>query len=164
MTKNSEVIGVIETDGNPIPLKDMSYFFYHFRAVYVESVNTIKIEETPLDEKDYIDYWSEVVANKLSSQGHLSISRNALAKLSPENEIYFTDISRVNPVSIVFECVGVALAVAVVISGGEVKFDENGFSAKLPPLGKGIAELKKAIQGNFKSTSAEDSESENKGE
>ena len=54
------------------------------------------------------------------------------------------DISRENPVSIVFEGIPVILAAAVVISGGE--YELGPLKVKLPPLGDGI----KAIISAFR--------------
>jgi len=41
--------------------------------------------------------------------------------------------------------VGVPLAAAVIISGGEFKASKDGIHVKLPPFGKGIAEIRRAL-------------------
>lgn len=89
------------------------------------------------------------IAKRLGAKGSVGISSNALAPLPDEEELAIADISRRNPLDVIFSGVGVALAAAVIISGGEIKWDKDGFKVKLPPLGKGIAELKKAISGNY---------------
>lgn len=141
--------GVIETESGPISVRDLSYFLYHFRAVYVEAwrfQQEQQINDLPL--KTEIAQMADEIAQRLVNKGHLGISKNALANLPAEAELAIADISRRNPLDVVFSCVGVALAAAVIISGGEIKWDKDGFKVKLPPLGKGIAELKKAIYGS----------------
>jgi uncharacterized metal-binding protein len=141
--------GVIETESGPISVRDLSYFLYHFRAVYVEALSYK--QEHPIynmPRETEIAQIAEEIAQRLAKKGHLGVSRNALANLPAEEELAIADISRRNPLDVVFSCVGVALAAAVIISGGEIKWDKDGFKVKLPPLGKGIAELRKAIYDN----------------
>lgn len=142
--------GIIETESGPIPVRDLSYFLYHFRAVYVEALRFKQERQIFGRPSEFeIERIAEEIAQRLAAKGHLGISNNALAPLPDEEELAIADISRRNPLDVVFSCVGVALAAAVIISGGEMKWDKDGFKVKLPPLGKGIAELKKAINGNY---------------
>ena len=142
--------GIIETESGPISTFDLSYFLYHFRAAYVEALEFKKEQQTDESLNEYqLEKIAEEVASRLANKGRLGVSRNALKHLNADEELNFVDISRRNPIDIVFSCVGVALAAAVIISGGEIKWDKDGFKVKLPPLGKGIAELKKAINGNY---------------
>lgn len=150
MHETSFAEGIIETETGPISVRELSYFFYHFRAVYVEALR-FKYEHQIYGRPSEfeIERIAEEIAQRLATKGHLGVSNNALIELPPEEELAIADISRRNPLDIVFSCVGVALAAAVIISGGEMKWDKDGFKVKLPPLGKGIAELKKAIYGNY---------------
>lgn len=141
--------GVIETESGPISVRDFSYFLYHFRAVYVEALyfkREHQIYSHPRETE--ISQMAEEIAQRLVNKGYKGIANNALANLPAEAELAIADISRKNPLDVVFSSVGVALAVAVIISGGEIKWNRDGFKVKLPPLGKGIAELKKAIYGS----------------
>ena len=142
--------GLIETQSGPISIRELSYFLYHFRAAYVEGIKLNKREFSyeALNDED-LEKIAEEVAIQLASKGTYGISQSALADLPANEELNFIDLTRRNPIEIVFSCVAVALAAAVIISGGEIKWDKDGFSVKLPPLGKGIAELKKAIKGEY---------------
>jgi hypothetical protein len=140
---------VIETESGPISVRDLSYFLYHFRAVYVEALRYKQEHRIyGLPRETEIAHITQEIARRLANKGNRGISINALVNLPAEEELAIADISRRNPLDVVFSCVGVAMAAAVIISGGELKWDKDGFKVKLPPLGKGIAELKKAIYGN----------------
>ncbi len=54
-------------------------------------------------------------------------------------------ISRQSPLEITFICVVSFIAMAVVLSGGKIKWGMDGFEAELPPLGDGIKSLKDAL-------------------
>jgi len=152
MQKNPFTEGVIDTESGPISVRDLSYFLYHFRAVYVEALSYKQEHQIySLSRETEIAQIAEEIARRLANKGHIGISRNALVNLPAEEELSIADISRRNPLDVVFSCVGVALAAAVIISGGEIKWDSDGFKVKLPPLGTGIAELKKAIYGDKQS-------------
>ncbi len=141
--------GIIETESGPISVRELSYFLYHFRAVYVEALSYKKAHRIyNIPRENEIAQIAKEIAQRLAMKGHLGVSRNALAKLPAEEELAIAHISRRNPLDVVFSCVEVALAAAVIISGGEIKWDKSGVKVKLPPLGKGITELKKAIYDN----------------
>lgn len=149
MQMNPFTEGVIDTESGPISVRDLSYFLYHFRAVYVEALSYKQEHQIyRLSRETEIAQIAEEIAQRLADKGHLGISRNALVNLPVEEELSIADISRRNPLDVVFSSVGVALAAAVIISGGEIKWDSDGFKVKLPPLGQGIAELKKVIYGD----------------
>lgn len=151
MLYSSITPGIIETESGPVSVQDLSTFLYYFRAAYVESLrckDELQIQDNLADLE--IDGFTSEVAQRMAVKGYNGISENAKATLNVEDDLYLTDISRRNPIDVVFSCVGVALVAAVIISGGEVKWDKDGFRVKLPPLGKGIAELKKAINGSYR--------------
>lgn len=163
MTDNPFTEGVIETEPGPILVRDFSYFLYHFRAVYVEALiykHQHQIYDLPRESA--IAQIADEIASSLAKKGRLGVPKNALVNLPTEEELAIENIFRRNPLDIVFSGVGVALAAAVIISGGEIKWDKDGFKVKLPPLGKGIAEIKKAIYGNKKPKAQRRPENKNK--
>lgn len=63
-------------------------------------------------------------------------------------------ISRQSPLEITLVCAISLITVAVVLSGGKIKFLKGLVEAELPPLGKGIKSLKKALGLGGKVTSS----------
>jgi hypothetical protein len=53
---------------------------------------------------------------------------------------------RRNPFEIVFLGIGVALTAALIVSGGKFEFGLTKLKIEIPPLGEGIAKLKKAFK------------------
>lgn len=152
MQENTITHAVIATESGPISVRDLSYFFYHFRAIYVEALSCKReYQIDSLPPEAVIKQLAEKTTRSLAAKGNLAVSRNALKELPAEEELAIADISRRNPLDVVFSSVEIAILIAVIISGGEIKWDKDGVKVKLPPLGKGIAELKKAIYGNKQS-------------
>lgn len=142
------VHAMLETESGPIPVRDFAHFLYHFRAAYVAALDAGKqlgFAEEPTG--TVLRQLAEQVAQELSRAGPPGISRLALANLPAVEELNLVDIFRINPIDIVFSCIGVALSAAVIVAGGEVKWDEDGFHVKIPPLHTGIAKLELAING-----------------
>ena len=59
------------------------------------------------------------------------------------HEFKITSINRNSPVELVIYGIPVALTAAVILSGGKVKI--SGAKFELPPIGKGLKSLKKAL-------------------
>lgn len=78
-------------------------------------------------------------------------SIDALDYLIESNKTPFKikSISYNSPLQIILEAAPWVLVLGVVISGGKIKWDgAGGFEATLPPLGKGIREIRKAFFSN----------------
>lgn len=69
-------------------------------------------------------------------------------KLPREEELYLHDIARRNPFDVVFMGIGIALTAALIVSGGKFEFGLTKLKIEIPPLGEGIAKLKKAFKQN----------------
>lgn len=136
--------GIIETEPGLIAVQDLSTFFYYFRAAYVEALSfTKEIKIYELASEEEAEDLAKLVARRIAVKGYDGIAANAKQPLPSHEDLYLSDIFRRNPIDVRFSCVRVALAVAVIISGGEIA--GHGFKIKLPPLGTGIAEIKKVI-------------------
>lgn len=148
MSYSTSVTALLNTATGPISVRDFSYFLYYFRAAYVAAVHLQQQHRVPdVPSQEELTKLAKLVESELSHREPFKISNLALADLDADLDLEFTDINRQNPIDIVFSCVGAALAVAVIISGGEITWNKDGLHVKLPPLGKGIAELKKAMRG-----------------
>jgi len=143
---STNIPSILNTESGPVSVKDFSYFLYHFRAVYVESLKLAKkYKVESFQSKEKLDEFQRVVEVKLANLHPMSLSKSALYPLDESEDLFFTELNRRNPIEIVFECIGVALTIAVIISGGKIKFTKEGVEAELPPLGEGIDKLRMAI-------------------
>ena len=132
MLENSLTQGIIETESGPIPVRDLSYFLYHFRAVYVEALNYSQEHQIHgLPREAVISKIAKEMVLELAKKGRQGITKNALANLLPEEELAINKISRRNPLDVLFTGVALAIAVAVIISGGEIKVDEDGLKGRI---------------------------------
>jgi hypothetical protein len=133
---------VIETDGAPISTEELTDFLYHFRAVYAAALNlTAQAPASSQTRQDDLD----LVKQLRSDIG--AIDWKGISDLAHEDlgdqDLGIIDIRRQNPLTIVFDGVVVALTVAVIISGG--KLNLGPLKVQLPPLGKGLQELRAAF-------------------
>jgi hypothetical protein len=164
MSDISTVRGTIGTKRGPILVRDLSNFLTLYRSVYIEAVLVGRDQETEsyLSE-DEAKYFAGMVATRLAKQGAYGFLVESLVE--DDEDLAIIDISRKNPIDIVFSGVVLALAAATIISGGKFRFDKDGIEVELPPLGKGIAALKRALMErdvrDAEIDDAEDDSSEN---
>ncbi|MFJ5359376.1 MULTISPECIES: hypothetical protein [Pectobacterium] len=128
---------VIDTDGSPIDVEELTDFLYHFRAVYSVAIKEMEKKNYSI-ESDF----QRSIRDGINDLDWREISNYAHAELG-DNKLGIININRRNPLIIVFSGIAVALTTAVIISGGTLKM--GPLSAKLPPLGKGIKELRTAF-------------------
>ncbi|WP_349656622.1 hypothetical protein [Xanthomonas sp. 10-10] len=138
--KNEERFEVIiETDGGGIDVRLLNEFFYNFRAAYAAAIlHAPGSVMTPQFEYENTDW----LRSNVNGSDWKQIAHFARIDLG-EGNLKIVDIRRENPLTIIFSGVFVALAVAVIISGGELK--AGPLKVKLPPLGEGIAKLRQAL-------------------
>jgi len=132
---------VIETDGDPIDVEELTEFLYHFRAVYAAGVSGMD-QNHEYRTEDEVTTFSESIRANIHTIDWTEISNLAHAELE-EYQLGIVDIRRENPLTIVFVGTVAALAVAVILSGGEFKL--GPLKVKLPPLGTGIKALRSAF-------------------
>ena len=146
MNQNCVMESEIDTASGPISVMELSYFLYHFRVAYVAALHVRDergIKEISSEEE--ADMFANEVAEYLSKIDTFQIRNFALLQLIDNEDLTFLNINRRNPLDIVFGGVAIALTAAVILSGGDFKL--GPLHVKLPPLGKGIAELRKALKG-----------------
>ena len=123
---------------------DLAEFFRLFRIAYAAAYHALAgtwEASQPLDfEKSLQRTWKYWQA--LSETEVRQLRRPKLVLPPAEPTILF--IHRDNPIMLVVEGIGICLALAVILSGG--KFQGFGLKVELPPLGKGIEHLRKALR------------------
>jgi len=132
----------IQTDGAPIDAWEFNYFLYLFIATYVAASQRVLESGLSVHSPEQEFYRvAETIKPELTGIDGLGMAQ--LARKDLPYNLTIVDIRRENPLEIVFGGIAVALALAVIISGGE--FKGPGFKAKLPPLGAGIERLRSAF-------------------
>ncbi|MDI5921358.1 hypothetical protein QLQ86_11230 [Halomonas sp. LR5S13] len=132
---------VIETDGNPIDVAELTEFLYHFRALYAAALHVDSSDDDFPNYEGLRPLINEVEL-ELKDLDWRDITSLAYADLG-DKTLGIVDIKRDNPLTIVFSGVAIILAIAVVVSGGKYKL--GPLSVELPPLGEGISKLRQAF-------------------
>ena len=141
----------INSDGNPVPIKQFSDYFTLLRVCYILALDEVKFEME--DSGDIavdieVEYLSGAILHHASSLSAKDFNKIAAQALPPNEELYIKHIERRNPFEIVFLGMGVALTAALIVSGGKFEFGLTKLKIEIPPLGEGIAKLRKAFKKN----------------
>ena len=140
----------IDSDGNPVPVQYFTRYFYWLRACYVLALDEYKFElgeedgDVAVKEKTAQELASSI-SRRASSMSQNEIYQFANKRLPPEQELLLQDIMRRNPFEVVFLGIGIALTAALIVSGGKFELSLTELKIQIPPLGEGIASLRKAF-------------------
>ena len=139
----------VATGAGPISVLELTEFLRLFRAVYVASLaSTVGIlghspAPSMFEQRD-AETFTRQIREFLENLTEQDVETFASLRI-PDSEVDLgvLNLSRNSPLRITFTGISIALAAAVIISGGTYKF--GPMSAELPPLGTGIAALRKAL-------------------
>lgn len=139
----------IDSDGRPVPIQQFSEFFTLLRVCYILALEEAKFEmedggDVAVDLS--VEHISEAILHHAGSLTKSEFNQFVAKKLPVEEELYLQDIARRNPFEVVFIGVGIALTAALIVSGGRFEFGLTKLKIEIPPLGEGIAKLKKAFK------------------
>ena len=135
-----------------IKLSDLSAYLYNLKVVYTSLYKNPK----SVDKFAPWDYnkISQKRANVVQTLFDFSISydinwtfqaRNSFFNSNlKNNDLYIEKIEKSSPLAITVEGILLLLTVAIVISGGKIKYNpETGsFEAEMPPIAEGLKKLK----------------------
>ncbi|RYE55668.1 MAG: hypothetical protein EOP48_09705 [Sphingobacteriales bacterium] len=144
-----EVEVILNSDGKPIPIHHFSEFFTLLRACYILALEETKFEiddggDVAIDLS--LEQISESILYRAGSLTKSEFNEIAAKTLPAEEEFCIQDIARRNPIDVVFMGIGIALTAALIVSGGKFEFGITKLKIELPPLGEGIAKLKKVFK------------------
>lgn len=139
----------IQSNGKPVPIKQFSEYFTLLRVCYILALEEVRFEME--DDGDIavdvsVEHLSGAITHHASSISASEFNRIANQTLSAEEELYLKHIERRNPFEVVLLGIGVALTAALIVSGGRFEFGPTKLKLDIPPLGEGIAKLKKAFK------------------
>ncbi len=133
-----------EKDAAGVNVGDLAHFLYLFRSVYVAGVQASQgLELSTLSDADADALRGRVLSVLADAYRNQRLPSLGFQELSDDAELLFTRMKKESPMEIWAMGLITALVFAVIISGGELK--APFIKAKLPPLGRGIAELRRAI-------------------
>lgn len=148
MAEKFSIKAKIETDGGALSVLELSNFLSSFRAAYVfglQEGGLLAATELPNEPRRLYGIAADLLRRHRGTSW-LDLSRVAQTELEPWTELQLIDIERENPLKLVMAGVPLALALAVIVSGGKVDVGYGGFKAELPPLGTGIASIREAFK------------------
>lgn len=139
----------IHSDGKPVPILQFSEYFMLLRVCYILALEEVRFEmeeDGDIAVDTSVEHLSGAILHHASSLSAAEFNRLSKQKLPVQEELYLQNIMRRNPFEIVFLGIGVALTAALIVSGGKFEFGLTKLKIEIPPLGEGIAKLKKAFK------------------
>jgi len=139
----------INSDGRPVPVSQFSEYFKFLRVCYILALEEVRFEmgeDGDIAVDTSVEHLASAIVHHASALSAADFNRIIKQKLPTHEELYIQDIMRRNPFEIVFLGIGVALTAALIISGGKFEFGLTKMKIEVPPLGDGIAKLKKALK------------------
>jgi hypothetical protein len=138
----------LEDSKSNIEVADLSSFLYNLKVYYTYLENN---EDEVLSEFSIEDIeWRDELLESYLLRADLD--RYTKYNLFEENlsseELEIAEIHKESPLEIVMVGTEVFLAIALVISGGEIEFspEDGSFRVMMPPLGEGIKKLKEGLR------------------
>jgi hypothetical protein len=122
---------------------EFAHFLYLFRAAYSRALELDLPEPERVADEDF--YFARRFAEPFYSES-AAPAQVATLFMSDwgDDELRFQRVSRSSPLEITCICLASALTLAVIVSGGKASF--AGFHFTLPPLGRGIKNLRDAFR------------------
>ena len=136
----AEVIVQEFSEGESVNAFELGYFLYFFRSAYVACTELVDGKDIDLREL------SDITKDELKIILNNRVLDYWMADLEPDLDLEFLGISKNSPLKFVARTAGgclAALTLAVILSGGKANVYTGKF--ELPPLAKGIRELKEAF-------------------
>jgi hypothetical protein len=134
---------IVLEEETPIESSDLADFLFLFRGAYaagIPAVEKIRASGKEPDPNALADEIRKHLAKRTVSQ----INELFQQDLGP-NHLLTERLSRDSPFEIVLSGTIILLVLAVILSGGRFELGPGGVKAHLPPLGKGIKQLREAL-------------------
>lgn len=123
-----------------------------------------RILALPPRRQELIPYLRESVFHRLITEAERDLATNLeIRTRTPiaEAPLSVVSIMKQSPLEIVVWAIPAAVTMAVILSGGKIKYtQESGIEAELPPIGKGIKLLREALFDSPSSKGGEDEATE----
>lgn len=147
-TIRTKTVAITFEDSGPVSAKELSSFFYLFRAIYVAAITNLKDKE-PITDK----VQAAQIIGELGIYG--SVTRFFKEELPKNQDLFFYEIDKHSPLELIANatagCMG-ALTAAVIFSGGTADLKNMRFT--IPSLGSGIQSMWKAVKGPSTTTAS----------
>ncbi len=148
MLKVSALV-TIPTDGGDFPALDFQLVMATFRGRYAVALQKyggeFRYDPVELNEEHIFEvsrsYVSWLPVDAALEQG----IRDGLEYIAPENDLYISELRRINPIEILVLALAGPLAAAVILSGGKIEVGSL-LRVQLPPIGTGVQKLREALR------------------
>jgi hypothetical protein len=131
-----------------IPAVSLAKYLAYFRAVYgaIEGYED-KPALQQASPEHYRTIWKKLPRRyPLASAQWWKWENEYERRYRREETLRIEAISKESPLVITLCGVAIALAAAVILSGGSIDFSLKGIKCRLPPLGKGLEALRRALR------------------
>lgn len=143
MYPTSRITARIETDGTPIPMRDISYFLYLFRALYVAGYQITPPQGYPeTDSLEQANMVAKLIVRHISNSPR-RFADFATESLSDEEDIRILDIHRQNPLFIYLQGIPLLILAGMIIAGGAIAL--NPGPIELPSLRDMIKNIRSSV-------------------
>lgn len=151
-SKEFQTIKAIFMDESDIAVNDFQYFLKNFNILYLKALDiATKMKVANFDYSNDDDFHRDInrVLSKISEMDNREYREYTNQLSGDENDLLICELDKHSPLKIIFGGSIIALAIALILAGGEVETDVQNMTFKATinkSLGESIQDLRRAFR------------------